>query len=264
MRHQHLSILNDLQRMVMLVIEKRSPRLRLGLSLVCLTLIAVWAGSARADWIVGFPPEPGGTESPTNLDMTHWLLTVSYDGAGNFTVSSQYPGVGVLNNFSDPIYDIGTNTTLNIAMSINPTTGAPISGSVVITGDATPYYSASPSGTLLTGSISQFGFADPGDTTSGAEHFQFIFDTTGGDLAAWYPSIAINLDYVNINFSGTFGNIAFVDDSGNAFSDSFSGPPMAPVPEPASISLLCFGALAVTGGLGILRGAKVLRGNPMK
>lgn len=246
----------------MLVIQNRNACLRLVLCLACLTFAVAWASTANADWIAGFPPEPGGSQSPTNLDLTHWMLTVSYDGAGNMSVTSQYPGVGVLNNFSDPIYDIGPNTALSIAMSINPTTGAPISGSLIITGDATTYYSASPSGTLLTGSISQFGFADPGNTTPGAEHFQFLFNTTGGDLAQWYPSIAINLSWVGINFSGVFGNTPFFDDSGSAFTDSFSGP--TPVPEPASISLLCFGALAVSTGLGILRGTKVLRGNPVR
>ncbi len=250
---------------VMLVTKNRTRHacFRLGLSLFCLIAAGTWASTTQADWIAGFPPEPGISQSPTNLDMTHWLLTVSYDGAGNFSVYSQYPGVGVLNNFSDPIYDIGPNTALNIALQINPTTGAPISGSLIITGDASTYYTASPTGTLLTGDISQFGYAEPGNTTPGAEHFEFLFTTTGGDLAAWYPSIAINLTFVEINFSGVFGNTPFENtDSYSAQSDTFSGP--TPVPEPASLSLLCFGALAVSTGLGILRGTKVLRGTPMR
>lgn len=244
----------------------RNYLLRLLLSLICLTFAALSSGTAQADWIAGFPPEPGVGQSPTNLDITHWVLTVSYDGAGHFQAYSQWAGVGVMNNFSDPIYDIGPNTAIDIDMMLNPTTGAPLSGTLTILGDASSYFAASPSGTLLTGTISQFGFAGSGNAGSGTENFQFIFNTTGGDLASLYPTIAVNLTFAEVNFSGIFGNTPFFNtDSYTAQADTFAGPPsVTPVPEPASLSVLCFGALALSAGVGILRSAKVLRGSPKK
>lgn len=225
----------------------------LGISLLILGLLTSCATTVRASWIPNFPAEPWTSESPTNLDLSHWFLTVSYDGDGNFTVDSQFPGVAALNNGD---YDIGSDSTLSISMILNPSTGAPISGSLLITGDA-PDYAASPAGILLTGSIAQFGFS-PTSTTSPA-NFQFLFNTTGGQLADVYPSIAINLSWVDINFNDF--TTSFFDDSGSAQTDTFTA---NPVPEPTSLSLLCLGTLTAATGLRVLPGTTVLRGNTKK
>jgi hypothetical protein len=250
-----------------LVNEKQTStvrRLRLVAWMLCLGLLLAWTSAVHADWIPGYPAEPGlSGESPTNLDITTWFLEVSYDGAGHFSAVSQYPGVAVMNNFSDPIYDIGPNAALSLSVTLTPS-GQPTSGSITITGDATSYYVASSSGTLLTGTIAKFGFADPTEaaTDSGSENFQLIFSTTGGDLASLFPAIAVNLELVDVNFDGTFGATAFDDASGNAQADSFSAT-LSPVPEPSTLGLLCFGALTLMTGLVILRGTRKLRGSPM-
>ncbi len=235
----------------------------LGFWLMSLILMLATAGRAQAEWVSEFPDEPGRFQSSTNLVISNWFLDVGYDGAGNFSVSSQYPGVAVMNNFTDPIYDIGSESTLNIALSIDPATGAPLSGTLTITGDASEFYTPKGSGTLLTGTICQFGFPGATDAANsdGAQNFQFLFKTTGGDLATYFPSIAVNLNSADVDFNGTFGDTPFfTTDSFSAQSDTFSGFLYAtPVPEPSSVLLLCLGVLTLTAGPRILRGAKTPR-----
>ncbi len=212
------------------------------------------AGTAHANWIDDFPDEPGSLQSPTNLVVSNWFLDVGYDGKGSFSVSSVYPGVAVMNNFTDPIYDIGSNSTLNIAMSIDPATGAPLGGTLTITGDASSYYTSKSSGILLTGSVAQFGYSAADDGT-GTENFQFLFRTTGGDLAQYFSCIAMNLSTVDVDFDGTFGDTAFSNtDPFTAQSDTFAGRIYAtPVPEPSSVLLMCLGVLTLAAGPRILR-----------
>ncbi len=158
--------------------------------------------------------------------MTHWFLTVSYDGAGNFSVYSQYPGVGVLNNFSDPIYDIGPNTTLNIAMLINPTTGAPDQRQLDDHGRRDDVLHCQP----------QRHAVDRRDfavrlcrTLARPPPVRNISNSCSPPPAAiWQPGTPRSrsiLTCVDINFSGTFGNTAFFDDSGSAQTDTFAGQP---------------------------------------
>ena len=143
-------------------------RVHLGVWLASFIFMLAWAGTIQANWISDFPSEPGILESSTNPVISNWFLNVGYDGAGNFSVSSQYPGIAVLNNFSDSIYDIGADSTLNIAMSIDPQTGAPRGGALTVTGEASSYYTSKSSGNLLTGTITQFGFAGPIDAANSA------------------------------------------------------------------------------------------------
>jgi hypothetical protein len=234
------------------------PRpISLGLLLAGLACLSAWSGAARADFIPSFPNAPGVSESPTVLDITSYVLEVKYDGSSNFTVASQVDNAVFLNDDSAPIYDISGTSDLSIAMTINPANGAPTGGSLSITGDA---YGGS-TGKLLTGTISQFGFANPtqGAADHGAEIFEFIFNTTGGDLASYYPSIVVNLSEVDINFNGTFGSTSFDDLSGNAQTDTYAGPA---APEPASLTLGCIGVLALMARFGILRGTRMLCGSP--
>lgn len=236
-------------------------RIRLGVWLLSFIFILTRAGTAQAKWIADFPSEPGGLQSPTNLVISNWFLDVGYDGEGNFSVSSQFPGVAVVNNFTDPIYDIGADSTLNIALTIDPATGVPRNGTLTITGAASSYYTSKSSGNLLTGTITQFGFPSPTDATknAGAENFQFLFNSTGGDFAPYFHSIAVNLTTVDVDFDGTFGSTAFFNTgSYSAQSDVYSGPLSAtPVPEPSSVMLMCLGVLTLAGGRRILGGTRL-------
>jgi hypothetical protein len=204
---------------------------------------------------------PGfANESPTVLDITANTLSVNYDGSGNFTVASQFPlaypnATVFLNNDSNSSYDISGSPGLTISLKIDSATGAINGpGSLIITGDA---YGDN-TGNLLTGSISAFYFpnASQGAALSGNEEFQFIFNTTGGDLASYYPSIAVDLEEVDINFNGTFGSSAFDDESGNAQTDNYA----APAPEPSTLALGCLGALVLMARFAILRGTRMLCG----
>jgi hypothetical protein len=244
-------------------------RARISVLLIILSLVIAGAASAQADFIVGFPAEPGwANENASTLDVTAPYLSVTYDGAGHFSASSAYDGFNMLNNDSDPSYDIGGASHLQIDLTLNPSTGAPISGTFNLSGDASSSYVAVSSGTLLSGTISAFGFPNAAQAAAdaGAENFQFLFDTTGGDLAPWYASIAVNLTLADVNFNGTFGANAFANFQGDDFTgaqaDIFAGPP-SPVPEPTSLSLLCFGTVVLTTGYGVLRGARKLRGSPL-
>lgn len=230
--------------------EKRIiSRVLLGIFLGVLACCSAPVGVARADFISGFPAAPGGLESPTVLDITSYSLAVSYDGAGHLAVNSQFDGLSLLNNDSTAIYDIGGTGDMAIAITINPATSAPISGTLDIAGQASSFYTLSSSNHLLTGTISQFGFpnASQGAAANNSENFQFIFNTTGGDLAAFYPAIAVNVSLVHISFNGSFGATSFNDVSGNAQADTYAG-----VPEPTTLSMGCVGLMILIGRFGFL------------
>jgi hypothetical protein len=219
--------------------------------LISLAFFSAWSGVALADYIPDFQGAPGAAnESSTVLDITTtYYVHVSYDGSGNFAATGGYPQ---LNDDSDPIYDVGgAINEMDINLTINPTNDALTGGTLLIYGEASSHYTGSSSGYLLEGTISQFGFPNPSQASTGHgdEEFQFIFNTTGGDLAAFYPAIAVDLEHVNVNFSGTFGSTAFDDTSFIATSDTYA------VPEPSSLSLLCFGAVVM--GYNVLRSARV-------
>jgi len=116
-----------------------------------------------------------------------------------------------------------------------PTSGAlSIGGTVAALGATT--------GTLLAGSILQFGFQDP----PGDEIFEFLFNVTGGDLARYCGGQAVViLDAVDSGFRGTFG--ADFANTGLGDSDTSS----SPVPEPSSgmVMLSLLGCGLATRGL---------------
>ena len=113
------------------------------------------------------------------------------------------------------------------------------SGTLSILGTQAPLLN---SGTLLTGSLTNFGFA--GDATGML--FEFEFDVTGGDLAPAYsgaPGGVIMSSTLN-SFSGfgsDFDNLIFdILGTGGGISDT------APIPEPGTALLLGLG-LALMG-----------------
>lgn len=132
---------------------------------------------------------------------------------------------------TDPPDHAITDGSFHISITVAPSTGVPIGGTLAITGTVDVFTS----GTLLTGTIDQFGFQD----APGGDIFEFTFDVTGGDLAALYGAKAgVVLDAQGSGFTGSFLT-AFDNGLGLGVSDTFR-----PVPEPSTL-LLAFTALGV-------------------
>ena len=93
------------------------------------------------------------------------------------------------------------------------------------------------SGTLLTGSLTAFGFKD-----SGGEPLEFLFSVTGGDAAGLYGGVGSIGGIIlsgDTGFTGDF-NFDFTGD-GTAVAD------VAPVPLPAAVWLFGAGLLGLVG-----------------
>jgi hypothetical protein len=188
-----------------------------------------------------------GTASaaPLNLtqnppDITSSFISVSYSGgvftANGFPTTFDIDGVSPLDYSIDQVGP-GTPANFNIALTINPATGAAIGGTLNITGKIDPLAT---SGTLLTGTIANFGFLDP----PGGDLFEFEFDLTGGDLLSYFPGAraGVILDAAGTGFNGTFEGEFSNQGSGQA--DTFA----ETVPEPSTLGLLGLGFVAFLVG----------------
>lgn len=122
--------------------------------------------------------------------------------------------------------------SFDVSMTVNPTDGSPIAGTLSITGTIDDL---ADSGTLLTGDIRSFGFSDP----PGGEIFEFLFAVTGGDLKSYYlesehgPYIGVILNAWNSGFEGSF--TASFSNSSSGTADTF-----AHVPEPSNLMAWSF------------------------
>ena len=168
--------------------------------------------------------------SPQDPDLGALSLTASYEPSSGSTGTLSVTGWPTEFTLSGTdSLDIGGNSSYNLTALINKLTGNEVSGSLAIDGTI-PSLGAS-SGTLLTGTLSQFGYQ-----SSGGDIFEFVFNLTGGDLAHYYTTsqIGIILTATGSGFTGSFLT-PFGTDASQAVSDNYG---YTAVPEPSAGVLL--------------------------
>jgi hypothetical protein len=163
-----------------------------------------------------------------NPDLYAGFLTAQYTpssgSTGSFTATG-WPIAFNISGTSTPDYPTINGGTYSLSASISQT-GLPLSGSLNVTGTIP---GLATSGTLLTGTLAQFGFA-PG----GGDIFEFVYNVTGGALAPYYHgTTGVILTATGSGFTGSFAS-SFATDASQAASDNF----FMPVPEPSSVWLL--------------------------
>lgn len=120
-------------------------------------------------------------------------------------------------------------------------------GSLSISGIITSLGNANP--TLLTGSLEEFGFANP---FSGGADFQLVFGSLTGELAPFFHGGKAYVQVAAVDFGTTFNgtftqDFNFIGDRATALAADTFG---LPAPEPSSAHLL---VLALGGFTGVYR-----------
>jgi hypothetical protein len=193
-------------------------------------LVAVVAAAMLVTGVVNAAPL-GLTLTPPP-DIASGFIGVSYNANTNALSASGF-ALTIQTVLNGPL----TNITGNDTYSINATVannGALLGGNVAIGGNVLGF-----GPNLLTGTLTSFGYQDP----PGGNIFEFLFNVTGGDLAtpAYYglpgSTVGIILDANDSKFTGSFATSWSND--GSFFRALPTGTAhTAPVPEPASLSLL--------------------------
>ncbi len=198
-------------------------------SVLCLmaAAILVFASGAKAaslNLIQQFP----------DIASTNILTTYAPGGANNFLAAGS---AVVYNDGVNPSSVILPTLGLpnwNISATID-NAGNASAGSLSITGLLAPPVAGQggPTNTLLTGTLSAFGFPGGG----GGDPLEFLFTVTGGDLAALMGT-PVGVILNGTGFSGSF-DTAFTGSSGTA--DTFA------VPIPGAAWLFGSGLLGLLG-----------------
>lgn len=166
-------------------------------------------------------------------DIFSGFIDVVYDAGADQFVANGF--ALTLDDGSGPAIGI-TGGTTNITAGIDAF--GTINGGTVTVNGTIPSLGFS-SGTLLTGDLTQLGFA-----TNGADLLEFVFDVTGGDAAPLYGNtpagIILGFGGFSGSFDADFDNTQGTPGTGSATTD------IAPmVPEPATLGLLLFGSAAI-------------------
>jgi hypothetical protein len=178
--------------------------------------------------------------SPLNLferppDIYSDYIQVSYTSASHSFSALGQAFTFDIDGLPPPDYDIvdaGDNPggLFDIEAKID-NSGNPISGTLTVDGYIPDLLGSHGTGTLLTGTLSRFGFPN-----AGGDPLEFIFTTTGGDLSSYLPQADVILNYSG--YDGTFHQ---------DFSNYGMGEADAFVPEPATLTCLSFGATFLIG-----------------
>jgi|GEM_PF-763370 len=200
-------------------------RIRLAvLSVASLCLVLVVGTEANAA-LIGLTSQPP--------DITAFFISVNYDATTDALTANGFATNLDLDGVAPPDYSITAPRAFTISATVD-SSGVASGGTLVINGTVPAVGAVS--GTLLTGTLTQFGYS----TTPGGEIFEFVFtvEDDDGDLASSFKPLAgVILDAIDTGFGGSFTSDFSNSGFGNA--DTF------PVPEPATLSLLLLGGTAI-------------------
>ena len=184
----------------------------------------------------------------TTPDITAASVNVNYVAATSMFTATGFSSAYDLDGISPPDFSISAGGVPSqqflISMTVNNATGALVSGTVAVNGTI-PALGAN-SGSLLTGTLTNFGFMNP----PGGTLFEFLFNVTGGDLLPAFGPLHTGGIILNATqnggtpFTGVF--------TSNFFNTASTAPALGTadaffVPEPGSLSLLTISGFAAVG-----------------
>jgi hypothetical protein len=199
----------------------------------------IWIG------MIGLLPLVEAQADPLGLtqafpDILVTSNTVTYNAGTDQFLATGRPLTLTLPDLSHYNITGTTVTSYNLTATIVPEAGSPTAGEItsgtLSVGGKINGLGAT-TGTLLTASFSQFGNTDTGSL------LEFLFTTTGGDLASYFGGIGGTIGVIIspkstnfIDFDHNFSN------GSGATNDTFASP--VPVPAAAPLLLLGLGSIA--------------------
>jgi hypothetical protein len=209
---------------------------------LCLVIIAVLillGGNVYADLTsLILQPTP---------DIFSGYIDVTYSASSNTFAASGWTLAIANGSVDDPI-NFDEFGTFSISAAVNES-GVASSGSLTLTGQVLGYGATGP--LLTANNLSFFNsfFTDTLNPTMDVGMFEFLFDVSGGEMANIFGGLgakvgviigytAVGPDVTENQFTADFDNLF---GNGPGYGSSVSDT-ANPIPEPATLSLLAFGA----------------------